>query len=160
MQVFDQNSFQKHIRALIDQGELDLGCALRLKQASEQLAQRLYQGEQLRAQDMAFAHVDDLVGFGGIEADHRAFSDLQRSQRRPPPAPRWRQIWFADLGPQTMLRQRRLNSANEIAAIGHVVGMLELAAAAFREMTARRILVMRAGSERSIIEQGIARNAP
>ena len=67
---------------------------------------------------------------------------------------------FADLGLQPMLGQRRLNPAYEIAAIGLVVGMLELAAAAFREMAARRILVMRAGSERAIVEQGVTRNAP
>lgn len=61
-----------------------------------------------------------------------------------------------NLGLQTVLRERGLDPAHEIAAICLVVSMLELAAAALREMAARRLLMMRSGRERSIVEQRIA----
>ena len=72
---------------------------------------------------------------------------------------RRRQMRLADLGRQPVLGQRGLDPRDQIAAIGLVVGVLELAAAAFGEMTARRLLVMRAGRERAVVEQGIARHA-
>ena len=56
---------------------------------------------------------------------------------------RRRQMRLADLGRQVVLGQRALDPRDEIAAIGVIVGMLELAAAAFGKMAARRLLVMR-----------------
>ena len=58
-----------------------------------------------------------------------------------------------------MLGKRRLDPRCEIAAVRLVVSMLELAPAAFGEVPAWRILVMRAGRKRSIVEQHVARNA-
>ena len=58
-----------------------------------------------------------------------------------------------------MLGQRRLNARDQVAPIGFVVGMLQLAAAAFREMAAWRQLVLRPGRERSVIEQCVARHS-
>ena len=96
---------------------------------------------------MAFAHVDDAVRLGGIEANHGALPDLQCLQRRSAAAVRRRQIGRPDFGRQVVLRQRCGHARDEIAAIGLIVGMLELAAAAFREMLAGRLLVM--GTEAS-----------
>jgi hypothetical protein len=66
---------------------------------------------------------------------------------------------FADLGGEVVLRQCGLDTRDEIAAIGSVVRVLQLAAAAFREMTAGRLLMMRPRSKRSVVEQRVAGNA-
>src|SRR6476661_7007001 len=57
-----------------------------------------------------------------------------------------------------MLSQRGFDTRNEIAAIGFVVGLLQLATAALRKMTARRFLVVRTGSQCPIIENRVARH--
>src|SRR5690348_11934730 len=64
-----------------------------------------------------------------------------------------------NLGREGVLRQRRLDARDEIAAIGFVVGMLQPASAAFGEVTARRLLVMRSRGDRAVVEQSVARNA-
>lgn len=66
---------------------------------------------------------------------------------------------IAKLRFQIVLGQRGPDPRNEIAAIGLVVGMLELASTAFRKVPARRVLVMRAGCECPIVEQRISRNS-
>ena len=66
---------------------------------------------------------------------------------------------LAGLGGEAMLRERRLHPRHEVAAIGLVIGVLELASAAFREVTARRLLVMRSRRQRAVVEQSIARDA-
>ena len=53
----------------------------------------------------------------------------------------------------------RLDPRDEIAAIGLVVGMLQLAAAAFGKVAARRLLVVRPGRQRAIVEQHVAGHA-
>src|ERR1700741_267706 len=58
-----------------------------------------------------------------------------------------------------MLRECRFKTRDEVAAIRLVVGVLELATAAFRKMAAGCLLVMRARRKRSIIEKRISRNA-
>ena len=63
-----------------------------VQQAREQLPQRLHQREQLGPEDMAFAHVDDLVRLLGVEPEHRPLPHLHRPQRRPAPAVRRRQM--------------------------------------------------------------------
>lgn len=55
-----------------------------------------------------------------------------------------------------MLSERGLDPRDQIAAIGLVIGMLELASAAFREVPARRVLMMWSGRKPTIVEQGIA----
>ena len=64
---------------------------------------------------------------------------------------------LADLGLQAVLGQRAVDPRDQIAAIGLVVGMLELAAAAFGKVTAWRHLVVRPGRERAVVEQRVAR---
>ena len=66
---------------------------------------------------------------------------------------------LADFRRQPMLRQCRLDPGDEIPTIGLVVGMLELAPPAFREVTARRFLVMRPRRERPVVEQRVAGHA-
>lgn len=66
---------------------------------------------------------------------------------------------LANLRLQSMLRQCGLDPRDEIAPIGLVVGMLELASAALGEMMARRILVMRSRRKRSVVEQRVARDS-
>jgi len=68
-------------------------------------------------------------------------------------------VRLADRRLQAVLRKRRLDPRDEVSTIGLVVGVLELASAAFREMTARRILMVRARRERSIVEQSITRHS-
>jgi len=63
---------------------------------------------------------------------------------------------LADLGQERMLRQRRLDPREEIAAVRLIVGMLELAPSALREMAARRLLVVRTRRKCAIVEKGIA----
>ena len=63
---------------------------------------------------------------------------------------------IADLGRELVLRKRRLHARYQIAAIRLVVGMLELASAAFGEMAAGRLLMVRTRRERSVIEPRIA----
>ena len=65
----------------------------------------------------------------------------------------------SDLRLDPMLRQRRLHARNQVAAINVVIGMLELAPAAFGKVSARRLLVVRTWRECSIVEQGVAGNA-
>ena len=65
-----------------------------------------------------------------------------------------------DFDLESVLGQRRFDSRREIAAIGIVVGMLELTAAAFRKVPAWRILVMRPVSQGTVVEGGITRGNP
>ena len=65
----------------------------------------------------------------------------------------------ADLGRETVLRERGFDARNKIAAIRVVVGMLQLAPAAFGKVTARRLLVVWTRRQRSIVEQGVAGNS-
>jgi hypothetical protein len=58
-----------------------------------------------------------------------------------------------------MLGKRGLDPRHEIAAIGFVVGVLELAAAAFGEMAAGCLLMMRTERECTIVQHRIARHA-
>ena len=66
---------------------------------------------------------------------------------------------LADFGGEAMLGERSLDPRNEIAAKGLVIDMLQLAPAAFREMTAGRFLVMESRGQRSVVEQDIAGNS-
>ena len=65
----------------------------------------------------------------------------------------------ADVRLQALLGQRPFNTADEIAAIGVGIGVLELAPAAFGKVAARRFLVMRAGRKRPVVEQCISRHS-
>ena len=65
---------------------------------------------------------------------------------------------LADLRLQPVLRKRRFDPRDQIAAIRFVIGMLELAPAALGEVPARRLLVVRPGRERTVIEKSIARD--
>ena len=60
---------------------------------------------------------------------------------------------------EIVLCQRGLDARHEIAAISFIVGVLELAPAALRKMTARRVLVIRPGRQRAVIQLPIARNS-
>lgn len=64
----------------------------------------------------------------------------------------------ADLGLQPVLGKSKLDPRREVADVRLVVGMLELATAAFGKVTARRRLVVRAERQCSVIEHGVARN--
>jgi hypothetical protein len=64
----------------------------------------------------------------------------------------------ADLRLEMVLREGRLDSRNQIAAISFVVGMLQLTSAAFREVPARWFLVMRPRRKSSVVEQSISRD--
>jgi len=113
---------------------------------------------------VALVHVDDPVRFFRVEADDRDLPDLQRFQRRAPPRTRRRQMRFANIGFEGVLGERGFDPRDEIAAVGGIVGMLQLAPAAFREMPARRFLVVGPKRQRAIVENGIAgdpeRNVP
>jgi hypothetical protein len=63
-----------------------------------------------------------------------------------------------DFGFEFMLRERSFDPRYEISAIGIVVRVLELAAAAFREVAAGWLLVVLAERQRSVVEHGIAGN--
>jgi len=66
---------------------------------------------------------------------------------------------LADLGREIVLRQRGLDPRHEVSAIRGIVGMLQLAPAAFGKMPARRLLVMRPEGERTVVEHRIAGHA-
>ena len=66
---------------------------------------------------------------------------------------------LADLGREVVLRERGLDAADEIAAIGVIIRLLQLAPATFGKMPARRLLVVRARRKLAIVEQRITRNA-
>jgi hypothetical protein len=68
-------------------------------------------------------------------------------------------VRFADLRIQRVLRQRRLDARDEIAAVRVVVGVLELAPTALRKMPARRLLMMRPRRERSVVQKSVVRYA-
>jgi hypothetical protein len=68
-------------------------------------------------------------------------------------------VGIADLRAQIVLCERRLDPRFEVAAIGFVVRMLELAPAAFWKMPAGRLLVVRTRCECAVIEQGIPRDS-
>ena len=62
----------------------------------------------------------------------------------------------ADLGFQPVLRERSLDPRRQVPAIGLVVGVLELAPAAFGKMPARGFLMVGARRERAVVEQDVA----
>src|SRR5512144_2864550 len=64
-----------------------------------------------------------------------------------------------DFGREVVLCERGLDARYQVAAIGFIVRMLELAAAAFRVVAARRFLVVRPESQRSVVEHCVARNS-
>src|SRR5258708_37757669 len=63
-------------------------------------------------------------------------------------------------GRKAVVRQRGSAPRNQIAAIRFIVGVLQLAPAAFREVTAWRHLMMRSGCQRAIVAQGVSRHTP
>ena len=63
---------------------------------------------------------------------------------------------LADICLKVMLRQCAGDSVHQIGAIGFVSDMLQLAAAAFREMPARRLPVVEAGLDAAILAQEVA----
>src|SRR5215467_5295450 len=65
---------------------------------------------------------------------------------------------LADLGREVILGKRRFDAGYQIPAVCLVIRVLELASAAFRKMATGRLLVMRTGGQRAIIEQRISRN--
>src|SRR3954453_3713483 len=64
---------------------------------------------------------------------------------------------FANLGFEAVLGKRADDPIDQIGAIRFIGDMLELAAAAFREMAAWRLLVVWAGLDRAVIAQQVAR---
>ena len=68
-------------------------------------------------------------------------------------------MWRQDLGREVVLRERRLDARDEIAAIGFIIGVLELTPAAFGEVTARRLLVVRPWRKGAVVEQRVAGNS-
>ena len=66
-------------------------------------------------------------------------------------------MWGPNFCLQIMLGQRRLDAGNEVAAIGFIVGMLQLAAPAFGKMATGRLLVVGSKGKRAVVENGIAR---
>src|SRR5689334_13843625 len=62
---------------------------------------------------------------------------------------------LADLRRQPMLPERRLHARDEVAAIGFVIDVLQLASPALREVAARRFLVVGSRRKRSVVKQGI-----
>ncbi len=97
--------------------------------------------------------------FSALKPMTAPFPTFSARKRRAAAAVRRRQMRLADLGLQRMLRQRGLDARDEVAAIGVVVDVLELTPAAFGKVTARRLLVMRSGRKRTVVEQRIARHA-
>jgi hypothetical protein len=65
-------------------------------------------------------------------------------------------VRLANLGLKALLGKRGRDLRDEIAAIGFIVGVLKLATATFREVRARRFLVMGPGREGAVVEEGIA----
>lgn len=65
----------------------------------------------------------------------------------------------ANLRLERVLGERRFDPRDQIAAIRFVVRLLKLAAAALGKEAAGRILVMRAGRERSVVEQRVSGDA-
>src|SRR5580765_6036735 len=98
---------------------------------------------------MTLVHVDDPVRHLGVEADQSAATRLADLQRGPAPAPRRRQVGRPNFSLDPMLHKRALDPRNEIIAIGLVIDVLQLAAAAFRKMAARWLLMMRPVGERA-----------
>ena len=136
----------------VDQGQLGLGGRAWVETCRQAASAGLDQGEQLGPQDMALAHVDDPVRHFRVEPDERrpapTFNALSVARRR---------LFGGDrcggrISVAALLGERGFDPRHEIAAIGLIVGMLELAAAAFGEMPAWRFLVMRAGRQRAVVE--------
>src|SRR3954469_6952774 len=97
---------------------------------------------------MAFAHVDDAVARLGMEAEpHRLAAPLDL-ERGPAAAVGRREVGGTDvrLG-QALGGERGGDAVAQIDGIGFVVDMLELAAAAFGEVAARRPLAVRTRHE-------------
>ena len=67
---------------------------------------------------------------------------------------------FADLSRKAVLRQRSFDPRNQIVAICLIVGVLQLASAAFGKVMAWRHLMMRSGRQGAIVEQGVSGHAP
>lgn len=59
----------------------------------------------------------------------------------------------------SMLRQSRFDPRHKIASIGFIIGLLELAAAAFGKERTWRILMVRTKGQRSIVEERVSRNS-
>jgi hypothetical protein len=73
---------QENVGTFIKKRHLHLAGAPLLEKAAEQRSNRIKECEQLGPQDMALAHVDDLVGFFRVETEHHAGADLQSPEGR------------------------------------------------------------------------------
>jgi hypothetical protein len=112
--------------------------------------------EQLRPENVALAHVDDPVAGLGVEAERSA---PLPSQRGPAAAVRRRDVRWQDVGCRHPLsRQRREDPVTKEAGIGLVVDMLELAAAAFGEVAAGRLLPVRARLDTALGKNNVSRS--
>src|SRR4249919_423093 len=106
-------------------------------------------------EDMALQHVDDAVTTRLIEAGQHFTASLQGPERCASPGAWRRQMRRPDLGLQAVLGQRACYPRRTIVSIGGIRQMLQLAAAACREMAARRLPVAGARFERAIAKQQV-----
>ena len=143
------------VGALIGQGQVDVAAALETE-LLEQGAERRDHREQFWRENVAFAHIDDGVALLGGEAQQDAAPLALDMQRRAAAGLRRRDERRAQQRGQPLRLQCAGDAIGDEGGVGFVVEMLELAAAAFGEMAARRRLVMRAAGQRAIGAKQIA----
>ncbi|GAC1506516.1 MAG: hypothetical protein NVS1B6_14400 [Steroidobacteraceae bacterium] len=59
---------------------------------------------------------------------------------------------------KTVLRKCKFNPRTEVASVCFVISVLKLASATLGKVAARRVLMVRSKSQRSVVKQGVARN--
>ncbi len=140
----------EQVDALIGERQVQVGATSQLE-ALRQRPQRRDEREQRRVQDVTLAHVDDGVAARRGEADQPALG----VQRRTAAGARGREIGRPDGGGQPLRVERGGDTVGDEARVAGVVEVLELAAAADREMAAGRRLVMWARDHRAGIGQRV-----
>ena len=108
-------------------------------------------------QDLALPQVDQAVAARFAEPEDDVTPAPFGLQAGAAAGARGREMWWADVGGQALLGERMGDAIGDELRVARVVEMLELAAAAVREMAAGWGLVVRAGGERAILRQHIAR---
>ena len=160
IEPFGLHALEDQFDALIEHLQLDLHRAPRLRDHYQQVAHRRDQREQLGEQQRAHPHIDDLVALRGVKADRDLFAGTKRGQNGAAAALLRREHRGQHVNARHLLPLKPADNA-----VAHKVGerrfrhMLQLAAAAFAKMPARRLCTVRARNDDPVVAHAVARHA-
>jgi hypothetical protein len=142
---------ERQVDALVRQRHPHAAARAWAEHRAEQAPEQRHEHEKLGPQYMALVHVDDPVAALRVEAEQHLLTATLRLQRRAAAAVRRRDMRREDIGRVQPLRRK--GTGDPLAQVGPkrlVIDLLDLAAAAFGKVPARRLAAVRAGLHRIV----------